>query len=158
MRTPTTLRVAGGIGAGAAARRWLAPRDGWLTRRARDGIALMLSEVVTNAVLHGAVGPDEYVQIDVEQVGPMVTFRVYDRGEGFTPVPRDPGRARGGFGLEIVDRLAHRWGVERSNQGTCVWFEAVIDERAAAVHPEDGHRANGRGPTRPDPAEAPSDG
>ena len=46
-----------------------------------------------------------------------------DEGPGFDPVARrriDP--VQDGFGLDLVDQLTDRWGVE-VEQGACVWFE-----------------------------------
>jgi hypothetical protein len=31
--------------------------------------------------------------------------------------------APGGWGLVLVDRIADRWGIIHSPDGTCVWFE-----------------------------------
>ena len=37
--------------------------------------------------------------------------------------PREPDREHGGgFGLQLVDKIATRWGVNRTG-GTQVWFE-----------------------------------
>ena len=54
----------------------------------------------------------------------LVLTEVTDRGPGF-----DPARAGGpredhtGWGLFLVERLAHRWGVARDGHSTRVWFE-----------------------------------
>jgi anti-sigma regulatory factor (Ser/Thr protein kinase) len=84
-----------------------------------ETLRLLVSEVVTNAVRHGAsTGPFElHATWNAE-----VRVEVCDQGDGFTPAPRqgaldDPG----GFGLFLVGRLADRWGVETEG-GTTVWF------------------------------------
>jgi anti-sigma regulatory factor (Ser/Thr protein kinase) len=84
-----------------------------------ETLRLLVSEVVTNAVRHGA--SDEPVEVHVAW-GSEVRIEVVDRGHGFTPVPRagsfdEPG----GFGLYLIGRLADRWGVE-TNASTRVWF------------------------------------
>jgi anti-sigma regulatory factor (Ser/Thr protein kinase) len=84
-----------------------------------ETLRLLVSEVVTNAVRHGAQG--EPVELSARW-NSEVRVEVCDRGEGFTPHPRlgaldEPG----GFGLYLVGRLADRWGVETDN-GTTVWF------------------------------------
>jgi anti-sigma regulatory factor (Ser/Thr protein kinase) len=125
--TTATLCVHGGLDAPAAVRRWLFDRDDWASEQRRDEVALMLCEVVTNAVLHGGVGSDAELRIDVATNGDVLMFRVYDHGDGFVPPLLDrPERTRG-LGLYIVDRLAHRWGVTRVPGGACVWFEALLD-------------------------------
>jgi anti-sigma regulatory factor (Ser/Thr protein kinase) len=89
----------------------------------RDGqietLRLLVSEVVTNAVRHGA--SDAPVEVHASW-NSEVRVDVIDHGHGFTPVPRagsfdEPG----GFGLYLIGRLADRWGVE-TNDRTRVWF------------------------------------
>jgi hypothetical protein len=50
---------------------------------------------------------------------------VADHGPGFDP---DIRHETPGFGLRLVDKLASRWGVERSARGCRVWFE--VDRRS----------------------------
>jgi anti-sigma regulatory factor (Ser/Thr protein kinase) len=84
-----------------------------------DQSVLVVSELVTNAVLHGD-GPSVDVRIEVAEE--FVRIEVHDWGPGFTPSDAlDPGES-GGRGLLIVDRLADRWGVER-NGTNVVWAE-----------------------------------
>ena len=124
--TSTTYCMRGGLGAPAAARRALVSSRPWDVRR-RDDIALVLSEVVTNAVLHGGVGPDQELLIDVHVDRGAVGFDVFDLGEGFTPTGLDTPPRRSGLGLFIINRLAERWGVRPAPPGSCVWFEARLD-------------------------------
>jgi anti-sigma regulatory factor (Ser/Thr protein kinase) len=84
-----------------------------------ETLRLLVSEVVTNAVRHGAAGRPVALNAHWNA---EVRVEVCDQGEGFTPRPRlgalnEPG----GFGLYLVGRLADRWGVETSD-GTTVWF------------------------------------
>jgi hypothetical protein len=53
-----------------------------------------------------------------------VRVEVADHGPGFDPEIR---HETPGFGLRLVDKLASRWGVERSARGCRVWFE--VDRR-----------------------------
>jgi anti-sigma regulatory factor (Ser/Thr protein kinase) len=86
-------------------------------------LLLLVSEVVTNAVIHsGAPAPSEIILSARVTDSGAVRVEVTDRGEGFTPMPRDPARPGGGYGLYLVEREAQRWGVDREG-GTRVWFE-----------------------------------
>jgi two-component sensor histidine kinase len=122
----TAFDVAGGLDASAAARHVLRERYTWPTPRVAEGLALMLGEVVTNAVLHGGVGAHERVRVTVVEQAHAVTFSVYDHGPGFVAAERDPWQPTGGFGLMIVEGLARRWGVAREAGQTRVWFEAAL--------------------------------
>jgi anti-sigma regulatory factor (Ser/Thr protein kinase) len=84
-------------------------------------VALLTSEVVTNAVRHAAEhGP---LQVAVTFTPGFARIEVLDRGPGFDPDVRHDAQ---GFGLRLLDKLASRWGVMRG-QGTVVWFE--VDRR-----------------------------
>jgi anti-sigma regulatory factor (Ser/Thr protein kinase) len=84
-----------------------------------DTLRLLVSEVVTNAVRHGA--RDEPVEVHAHW-NSEVRVEVVDHGGGFTPGPRAGGFDEpGGFGLYLIGRLADRWGVE-TNSDTRVWF------------------------------------
>jgi anti-sigma regulatory factor (Ser/Thr protein kinase) len=94
-----------------------------LAEHCEDGqletLRLLVSELVTNAVRHGA--HSEPVELHASW-NSEVRVEVTDHGSGFTPRPR-PGELDepGGFGLFLVGRLADTWGVETSDS-TRVWF------------------------------------
>jgi anti-sigma regulatory factor (Ser/Thr protein kinase) len=91
----------------------------------RQTLVLLISEVVSNAVLHSS-GPAEAPIRVVANVTPDVFHvTVTDAGEGFTPSQRDPARVEGGYGLYLLERAASRWGVEASRP-TTVWFELPL--------------------------------
>jgi anti-sigma regulatory factor (Ser/Thr protein kinase) len=79
---------------------------------------LLISELVTNAVIHGS-GPIELSALLDDN---RLTVDVTDRGGGFErPIrERDPG-AVGGHGLRLVGSLASRWGIHHGSSH--VWFE-----------------------------------
>jgi len=86
-----------------------------------DTACLVVSELATNAVHHGATG---YV-VGVETLTDGVRVSVHDDGAG-TPVRRDPAPTEvRGRGLRIVEALAHDWGVVPAcgATGKSVWFE-----------------------------------
>lgn len=81
----------------------------------RHDVALIVSELVANAVQHG-VGAIS-LRADVE--GDAVWIEVADEGNvALAPSP-EPG-AHGGWGLRIVEQLADDWGV--LDGSTRVWF------------------------------------
>lgn len=99
-----------------------------------DVAALLVSELVTNAVRHGRSGG--WVSVDCS--GPVVRIEVADYGPG-SPRRGDPGpEDLGGRGLLIVESLATAWGVRalrdeshgdarRVSAGKIVWFELDSD-------------------------------
>jgi anti-sigma regulatory factor (Ser/Thr protein kinase) len=92
-----------------------------------DNIRLLVSEVVTNSIRHGHSEGIVDLRVDVNRR--RVRVEVEDHGPGFAPsvgVADLPERSSG-WGLLLVDRLAHRWGVVTSRT-TTVWFE--IDRAA----------------------------
>jgi len=97
------------------ARRLVNEHSSTLRSQRRDDAALMVSELVTNALVHG-IGTIS-LRLDVETGA--VRIEVSDEGNvAFVPSPT-PG-AHGGWGLRIVDQLADDWGVLAGS--TKVWF------------------------------------
>jgi anti-sigma regulatory factor (Ser/Thr protein kinase) len=90
-----------------------------------DDLRLLVSELVTNSVLHGGAGPDDSLQIQIDRPGNRVRVMVCDDG-GWTKSSRSPflesDEPAGGWGLMLVGAIADSWGVE-SGDRTCVWFE-----------------------------------
>jgi len=89
-----------------------------------EDMRLVVSELVTNSVLHAGLSPDDQIWLSVEASAESVRGRVCDLGPGFRMPSRVGPRAdfSGGWGLPIVDKLSDRWGVKR-NSCACVWFE-----------------------------------
>jgi serine/threonine-protein kinase RsbW len=87
-----------------------------------DRALLVLTELVTNSILHGSAPPSQPVVVRVRLDERALTLTVCDPGHGLDPaiVPRP--REQGGWGLVLVERLSSRWGV-RVNNTTCVWAE-----------------------------------
>ena len=93
----------------------------WNREHVTDLVALLTSELVTNAVLHGRSELD----LEVDCLRDGVRVRVHDRGEG-VPVRRHVSiEATSGRGLALVDTLSRRWGVEPHPPGKAVWFEVA---------------------------------
>jgi anti-sigma regulatory factor (Ser/Thr protein kinase) len=98
--------------------------------RNESGAALLvLSELVTNAVLHGAEPIEVYVSRDDD----LLRIEVSDggsRGDGVTPRTHDDPRP-GGRGLHIVNSLASRWGTTDNDGGKTVWAEIGLTHHTA---------------------------
>jgi len=85
-------------------------------------LVLLVSEVVSNAVLHSKAPPETAITLTARLEGDMVHVSVSDAGEGFTPRERDPEHIGDGYGLFLLDKIASRWGVD-AEDSTSVWFE-----------------------------------
>jgi anti-sigma regulatory factor (Ser/Thr protein kinase) len=88
-----------------------------------DDALLLISELVTNSVLHG--GPPILLAIECEGDGLRVRVR-----DGVPELPLRQGRgdeAEGGRGMPLVDLISDTWGVEPVvddyGTGKEVWFE-----------------------------------
>jgi anti-sigma regulatory factor (Ser/Thr protein kinase) len=92
----------------------------------RRVVELLVSELVTNAVRHGASDRYESILLHARCDADTVRVEVCDEGPGFTPGPDPRGVMEpGGNGLLLVEKLAQRWGViPGDEEPSCVWFEA----------------------------------
>jgi anti-sigma regulatory factor (Ser/Thr protein kinase) len=92
-------------------------------------VRLIMSELVTNAVMHGQ-GP---ITLRLTVEGELIRGEVVDEGGGFEREIRERGSdAIGGRGLLLVASLAHRWGVHDGSSH--IWFE--LDRARANGAPE----------------------
>ncbi|MEV8633530.1 ATP-binding protein [Streptosporangium sp. NPDC051023] len=93
---------------------------------ASEDVVLLVSEVVTNSVVHSASGEGGKVAMTVALGSGTVLVEVSDAGSGAsTPHVRNDPQAENGRGMFLVDLLASRWGIRdgaRSGRRT-VWFE-----------------------------------
>jgi anti-sigma regulatory factor (Ser/Thr protein kinase) len=94
-------------------------------------VELLASELVTNAVRHGATDPNESILLRAVHVDSTVRVEVCD--EGLTQFDADADGSDlmepGGNGLLLVEALASRWGVDHGPP-KCVWFEADMANAA----------------------------
>ena len=86
-----------------------------------EDLTLVVSELVTNAVVHGAgdvtlhvVADRAAVRVEVRDAAPTVPDLLAEEPAG------DSGR-----GLLLVSKIADRWGVRREDRGKVVWAELV---------------------------------
>ena len=118
-----TLRLPGNPDAAAHARHALARLRSDIDAPLMETLRLLVTELVTNSVKHA--GADSVV-LKVLVGRTAVWTEVSDEGPGFDPadsVPPSPDRP--GWGLFLVERLAHRWGVHHVGRSTKVWFELL---------------------------------
>lgn len=101
------------------ARAWLRERlDTWLLSRHVDDLQLVVSELVTNAVLHAR----STVEISVSVGEGVIELSVSDT-DGRAPEPRSAGEVwdEGGRGLTLVSALSDDWGVAHRSNGKQIW-------------------------------------
>jgi anti-sigma regulatory factor (Ser/Thr protein kinase) len=104
------------IEAARSARRWL-HATGVVPPELADEVDLVVSELVSNSVVHSGLAEPDVVLVRVSSVGAGLTGEVVDGGHGMGP---DPGSDRS-MGLRIVDGTVSRWG--HTDHPTRVWFE-----------------------------------
>ena len=117
----SSLRLPWSLGSPAAARRHLYNElAGWASDGSVDAAVLLVSELVTNAVVHGH--PE--LLLTVKVTDSLLRVEVID-GSPHLPVRRRSATLTNtGRGILLLDRLADRWGVDRStHHGKMVWFE-----------------------------------
>jgi anti-sigma regulatory factor (Ser/Thr protein kinase) len=96
-------------------RRWACPNH----RTDPDDALLLVSELVTNAVIHGAPP----IGLAMRYAGGETLVRVTDTGHQPIPLPHPPALdAQSGRGLRLLEVLATDWGVDTDVHGTTVWF------------------------------------
>jgi len=91
----------------------------------REDLLLVVSELVTNAVVHGA----EPIRVTMVRVPERVRVEVTDGAAASSPHgnPRPPADAETGRGLSVVTRLAVAWGWRASpGRGKTVWAELPL--------------------------------
>lgn len=92
----------------------------------RDVALLVISELVTNAVRHGARDDSDEVTLLVRRRGRATRIEVTDpraNDGAIVDSSVDEEAQRSGWGLPIVAELTDRWGVEGGPGRTCVWCE-----------------------------------
>ena len=94
---------------------------------------LLVSELATNSVQHAGLAAGELVRVGAAVSDGVVRLEVDDPGSTGAIAAREPDVERGGgFGLWLVDALAHAWGVSRESR-TRVWVELVCRPAMGAL-------------------------
>ncbi|MGW2260969.1 ATP-binding protein [Streptomyces sp. NPDC001780] len=105
----------------------------WGLAALEDPAALVLSELLTNAVRHARVSPGHVIETRFAQLPDGLRIEVHDASPT-PPEPRAPGAdACDGRGLVLVAALAEAWGVRaRSGPGKAVWATLSLPTPAEA--------------------------
>lgn len=90
-----------------------------------DIAELLASEVVTNALTHGAmtIPAASTVRIAVGRDGRLMTVDVYDSCIAVPHMRSADYMETSGRGLAIVETLSHKWGWNLHPHGKSVWFQ-----------------------------------
>jgi anti-sigma regulatory factor (Ser/Thr protein kinase) len=125
----TTLALPRDLGTPAQGRRLLESALDSLPESVLADAQLLLTEVLSNAILHGSAGAGARLDVSVEADESIVRVTVTDRSPQFPRpaiLPPDP-LAASGWGLYLLERLAKQWGVEDApDGGSAVWFELSV--------------------------------
>jgi anti-sigma regulatory factor (Ser/Thr protein kinase) len=118
-----------GLGAPGEARRVVAALP--LQEPARERLALVVSELVTNSIRHAGLSAGDPIELELASENGRVWIAVHDRGSGFDPHVRNGEGRESGFGLAIVQELAEEWGVELRPDGFTIWCSFDAEAIAA---------------------------
>jgi anti-sigma regulatory factor (Ser/Thr protein kinase) len=92
-----------------------------LTEQSVENALLVSTELVSNAYRHG----EGAIELRVNLLGNRVRIEVVDEGHEQAPAVREQcADETGGWGLQIVDQLALRWGVFEG--ATHVWADLAV--------------------------------
>jgi len=116
----TSLQLPPNHAAAARARRFVSETmSGWGCVDSIPDAELLVSELVTNAVLHARSA----TEVTIERDGATVRISVHDASTARPRLRNYGPEAVTGRGLLLVDRIASRWGVDPEAAGKWVWFE-----------------------------------
>lgn len=105
------------------ARRWVAEQLSTRAAITVETASLLVSELVTNAVLHARSAVD----LTLRWAGSEIRIEVEDRS-GHVPQAKDYGpEAASGRGLLLVETLSEEWGVDATASGKIVWCRLEDD-------------------------------
>ena len=103
------------------ARRVAAQVGPYLPPVVAENLVLLVSEVVSNSFRHANLRADDDVVLRIQLLESSVWVEVTDPGRGSSHPKLRNSSPEGGWGLNLVERLAERWGV--ALRPTRVWFE-----------------------------------
>jgi anti-sigma regulatory factor (Ser/Thr protein kinase) len=124
MQPRTELRLPAEAIAPALARAGIRGMSPQVPDRLAADLALLVTEVVSNAVRHASADPGDEVVVRLF-ANHRIRVEVVDHGPGFEAGDREQPRAAraDGWGLYLLDSLSSAWGVDHVGEQTTVWFE-----------------------------------
>ncbi|GII78216.1 hypothetical protein Sru01_31980 [Sphaerisporangium rufum] len=96
-----------------------------------DEVVLLVSEVVTNSVIHSGSRDGGPVTLALSRVDGAVHVEVLDCGSEDGPRIRDDPHGEGGRGMILLDAIAETWGVHRDRGGSLLWFVVGVREEGS---------------------------
>ncbi|MEU1803267.1 ATP-binding SpoIIE family protein phosphatase [Streptomyces sp. NPDC019937] len=132
----------------AALAEWIAldvPAADRITDRVADEAVLLVSELVTNAVVHAGTAVEVCCALDVsshEGEPPSLIVEVTDHHptrvlRGDPPPDGDGAECAGGHGLRLVAEIAEAWGTTYRRASKTVWFQVSVSAAAEPPVPEE---------------------
>jgi anti-sigma regulatory factor (Ser/Thr protein kinase) len=108
--------------------------EAWGFQRDLGAMELAVSELVTNAIVHG----EGLIDVRVSALGDRLRLEVADEGAA---VPRAGDGTQelegiGGWGLHLIDSLSDAWGTADAAAGTRVWMERSASPASGGAGPE----------------------
>ncbi|MEW2510350.1 SpoIIE family protein phosphatase [Streptomyces sp. NPDC046870] len=95
----------------------------WTSAEQVDSAVLLVSEMVTNVLVHTDADALLLAEVMGEGPGRRLRVEVFDTGDDL-PHKRRPGElASSGRGLMLIELLADGWGVDPRGKGKSIWFE-----------------------------------
>jgi DNA-binding NarL/FixJ family response regulator len=91
----------------------------WREAKLIETVELLVTELVTNVILHTSTTPDVRLSLLKDRVHVEVHDADPAAGRANLPAPS----ATSGRGLHLVNTLARAWGTVRVNGGKVVWFD-----------------------------------
>ncbi|MGC8470907.1 MAG: response regulator [Acidimicrobiales bacterium] len=127
-----TIRLSSDRREVALARRFVVGRCvEWGRSAAADAAAIVVSELVANALVHVQSG----CELTVGLRGDVLRIAVVDHGGGMPDVQRARTDDDHGRGLLLVNILCTAWGTEPHDDGKSVWAELRADATAVGLRP-----------------------
>ncbi|WP_157610259.1 ATP-binding SpoIIE family protein phosphatase [Spirillospora albida] len=93
----------------------------WGLGIATDAVQLLVSELVTNALVHGA----GVIRLRLIKTDTLLC-QVYDDGQELPQLCHAGATDESGRGLHLVSAIAERWGSHGADHGKVVWFEYAL--------------------------------
>jgi anti-sigma regulatory factor (Ser/Thr protein kinase) len=95
-----------------------------------EGVVLVASELVGNAVVHAGAGRDDDLAVTWQVAPGAVTVAVGDASPELPRMRTATDTTAGGRGLHIVAAIADAWGVQPTAHGKRVWARVPVSHSA----------------------------